>query len=115
MKNIEEIINLNLHPISSSSKYINECKKKLNKDYILQLDNFLIDQSLQDIQSEAKNLHKNAYYCSQNHTVLLEKKNFDLSENDPCNIEVKSDKGCVPHDLIPTKSFLNKIYKSNGS
>ena len=23
-----------------------------------------------------------------------------------------SDKGCVPHDLIPKKSFLNSLYKS---
>ena len=112
MKNIEEIINLKLHPISSSLQYINECKKKLNKDYILQLDNFLLDQSLQDIQSEAKYLHKNAYYCSQNHTVLLEKKNYDLNKNDPCNIEVKSDKGCVPHDLIPINSDLQILYNA---
>ena len=110
MKNIKEIINFKLHPINNSSQYINECKKKLNKDSILQIDNFLLDQSLQDIQSEAKNLHKNAYYCSQNHTVLLEKKNYDLSESDPCNIEVKSDKGCVPHDLIPINSDLKILY-----
>ena len=32
--------------------------------------------------------------------------------NDPLNIEVKSDKGCVPHDLVEKNSKLNIIYKS---
>ena len=35
-----------------------------------------------------------------------------MLEDDPCNIEVKSDKGCVPHDLIPPNSFLNGLYNS---
>ena len=47
------------------------------------------------------------------HTILLSEKNKKLPSNDPCNIEVKSDKGCVPHDLIPSKSYLNQLYKSN--
>tara|TARA_Y100001970_G_C14181539_1_gene830102 strand:+ start:815 stop:1600 length:786 start_codon:yes stop_codon:yes gene_type:complete len=112
MNNIEKIINLKLHPINKSLKYISECKTKLKRDSILQLDNFLLNQSLKNIQNEATSLHKNAYYCKQKHTVLLEKKNYDLSENDPCNIEVKSDKGCVPHDLIPTSSDLQTLYNA---
>ena len=106
------IINLNSHPISTSSKYLNECKNKLKKDSVLQLDNFLLKESLTKIQNEANLLHSKAYYCSQNHTVLLNEidKNKDL--NDPCNIEVKSDKGCVPHDLVPSDSDLIRLYYS---
>ena len=44
---------------------------------------------------------------------MLNKKNNDLDINDPCNIEVKSDKGCVPHDLIPPESDLSKLYNSS--
>jgi len=53
-----------------------------------------------------------AYYCYQFHTILLNKKNKELQFNDICNIEVKSYKGCVPHDMIPKKSLLNHIYYS---
>ena len=35
-----------------------------------------------------------------------------LDKNDPLNIEVKSDKGCVPHDLLNKNSKLNKLYNS---
>ena len=109
---INEIINLDSHPISKSSEYLNMCKKKLKNNSILQLDNFLLSESLKNIQQEANLLHAQAYYCSQDHTVLLNKKNNNLDVNDPCNIEVQSNKGCVPHDLIPNDSDLNKLYHS---
>ena len=32
--------------------------------------------------------------------------------NDPLNIEVVSDKGCVPHDLLNEQSKLNILYQS---
>ena len=112
MKNINQIINFNLHPINLSKEYINNCRKKLTNNSVLQLDDFLSSQSLNNIQNEATFLHSKAFYCSQNHTVLLNKKNFDLDVPDPCNIEIKSDKGCVPHDLISKKSDLSILYNS---
>ena len=113
MHSINEIVNLNLHPINTSADYLNKCKKELNDNSVLLLENFLLPISLKKIQNEAHLLHSKAYYCSQNHTVLLNKKNNDLDINDPCNIEVTSNKGCVPHDLISPDSDLSKIYNSN--
>ena len=107
---IGKIVNFDLHPINQSDDYINACKKKLKDFSVLQLDKFLLPKSLEKIQNEASLLHSKAYYCSQNHTVLLNKTNNSLDMNDPCNIEVKSDKGCVPHDLIPSDSDLHNLY-----
>tara|TARA_B100001964_G_C14215660_1_gene592654 strand:- start:981 stop:1766 length:786 start_codon:yes stop_codon:yes gene_type:complete len=112
MKSINQIVNFDLHPINQSDDYINACKKKLKDFSVLKLDKFLLSKSLKNIQNEASLLYSKAYYCSQNHTVLLNKKNNSLDMNDPCNIEVKSDKGCVPHDLIPSNSDLNNLYNS---
>ena len=112
MNEIYKIVNLNEHPIMDSKKYIKLCHKQLINNSILQLNNFLTPKALSRIQKEAIKLHKKAYYCSQNHTILLSKKNLNLPLRDPCNIEVKSDKGCVPHDLIPKKSYLNILYYS---
>ena len=103
---MKKIVNFDLHPINASTDYLNDCRNKLINNSVLQLDNFLLSESLKKIQIEANLLSEKAYYCSQNHTVLLNKKNNDLDINDPCNIEVKSDKGCVPHDLIPPDSAL---------
>ena len=110
---ISEIVNLDLHPITESNKYLNTCKEKLKNDSVLQLDNFLLPKSLEKIQNEANALHSKAYYCSQNHTILLNQKNNTLDDNDPINIEVQSNKGCVPHDLIPSDSDLSKLYNAN--
>ena len=112
MSKISEIVNLNNHPIIQSQEYIKDCNVKLMDDSILQLDDFLTKKALFNIQKEAINLKKNAFYCSQKHTILLNKKKSKIPNNDPCNIEVISDKGCVPHDLIPKNSFLNILYKS---
>ena len=113
MIGIDKIVNLLKHPIVESNNYINSCHDKLKKESVLQLDNFLTDEAISLLQNEAKKLHGQAYYCCQFHTILLNKKDEEISDQDPCNIEVKSDKGCVPHDLIPTRSFLNQIYKSD--
>ena len=113
MIGIDKIVNLLKHPIVESNNYINSCHDKLKKESVLQLDNFLTDEAISLLQNEAKTLHGQAYYCCQFHTILLNKKDEKISDQDPCNIEIKSDKGCVPHDLIPSRSFLNQIYKSD--
>ena len=112
MSVLNQIINFKKHPVNKSTDYFDDCKEKLQKNSVLQLDDFLLPDSLQKIQQEAMSLHSKAFYCSQKHTILLNKKDNDLDLNDPCNIEVISDKGCVPHDLIPPNSELISLYKS---
>ncbi len=113
MNNIKDIVNLDRYPIDTSYEFLEDCKTRLKKDSVLQLDNFISSKSLLKIQNEGNKLHPQAYYCEQNHTVLLNKKNIDLKDDDPCNIEVQSNKGCVPNDLIPVSSDLIKLYTSD--
>ena len=111
MSNLIDIINFNKHPIEDSS-YVNLCRKEILNKSILIMNNFITTKCLNEITLEALNLENRAFYCSQNHTILLEKQNSLLNKKDPLNIEVKSDKGCVPHDLLENDSKLNIIYKS---
>ena len=69
---MNQIINLKLHPINSSNKYLNFCRDKLKKESVLQLNNFLLPNALKNIQKEATLLHPKAYYCAQKHTILSE-------------------------------------------
>ena len=110
---IDKIVNLKNHPIDTLNDYAMDCHNIINNESVLQLDNFLTNNALKIIEKEAESLKVKAYYCSQFHTILLNKKNINLDKEDPCNIEVKSDKGCVPHDLIPRQSYLNKLYNSH--
>ncbi len=112
MDNWQDIIDVQRHPIDDINSYAVRCRSELQKNSILILNNFLTSDALVKLQREARSLHDKAFYCSRNHNVLLVEKNMHLDDNHPCNIEVISDKGCIPHDLIPQDSYLKKIYTS---
>ena len=111
MTNLEDIINIKKHPITDE-EYINNCNMLIRKNSILILKDFLNKECLDELINEALTLENKAFYCSQNHTILLNKPNKLLDSNDPLNFEVVSDKGCVPHDLLDKNSKLNILYKS---
>mgnify|MGYP000594376985 FL=1 len=111
MKHINTIIDYNKHPINDV-KYIQECNSLIKKNSLLVLENFLSKNSLLKILNEAKKLEDHAYYCQQQHTILLSKQSDDIDKNDPLNRLMISDKGCVPHDLINKNSDLNILYNS---
>ena len=113
MENLKNIVNLKQHPINNN-EYINLCKNHLHKNSLLVLNNFLTNQSLLQILQEANHLETQAFYCSQNHTILLSKADEKKDNKDPLNQMMISDKGCVPHDLINQNSDLNILYKSNS-
>ena len=112
MSDLKKIINYNNHPLDDP-KYVSLCKKQIVDNSILVLKNFLTKDCLDELILEAKKLENKAFYCSQNHTILLGQYDKSLKLDDPLNIEVKSDKGCVPHDLLSKKSKLNIIYESS--
>ncbi len=112
MSNLSKIINYNQHPLDNL-EYINKCKNKIMNNSILVLNNFLTKKCLNELIIEALQLEKKAFYCSQNHTILLNKYDNSLDKKDPLNFKVKSNKGCVPHDLLSKNSNLNVIYKSH--
>ena len=112
MNSLDRIIDFNKHPINDNA-YINKCKTTIKQNSLLILENFLSNKSLKSILNEAKDLENNAFYCQQKHTILLDKQSDKLNKNDPLNILMTSDKGCVPHDLINKNSDLNILYNSN--
>ncbi len=111
MINFKNIINIKDHPLEDLN-YIKLCKTEITNSSILVLKNFLSEKTLKELVNEALAVEDKAFYCSQNHTILLGKFDKSINPNDPTNIEVKSDKGCVPHDLININSRLNIIYNS---
>ena len=111
MDNLTNIINIEKHPINNE-QYIKNCNKQIKENSILIMKDFLNQNCLNELINEALKLENKAFYCSQNHTILLNKPNKLLDLNDPTNIEVVSDKGCVPHDLLNVNSKLNLLYNS---
>ena len=70
MDKINSIIDCNKHPINNLN-YIQECNSLIKNNSLLVLEKFLLDKSLKNILNEAKQLEDKAYYCEQQHTVLL--------------------------------------------
>ena len=112
MVNINSIVDFSNHPIDDL-QYIYKCNSYIKENSILVLENFLLNISLNKILNEAKLLEKEAFYCQQKHTILLKKQSSDYDQEDPLNILMTSDKGCVPHDLIKKNSDLNILYQSD--
>ncbi len=112
MNTIIDIVNQSKHPIDSD-EYIQYCNDEIKKNSILILNDFLTNDCLSELITEAHGLQDQAFYCSQNHTILLNKQDKLSDLNDPLNREVVSDKGCVPHDLLNQQSKLNILYQSN--
>ena len=113
MNNLKELVNIEKHPINDIN-YIDHCNSEIKKNSILILKNFLSKKCLDELVNEALSLENQAFYCSQNHTILLNKVDKSKDIKDPLNIEVKSDKGCVPHDLLQDDSKLNLLYQSQS-
>lgn len=111
METLKGIVDENYDLLEDPS-FIERCQRELREKSILVLGNFLARDALSALQREAFSLKDHVYFCSQSHNVLLTEGDSILSQNHPCNVKVFSDKGCVPHDLIPESSFLNVLYNS---
>ena len=109
MRNINSIVDFEKHPINDIL-YIQKCNSLIKKNSLLVLENFLSIDSLEKILKETKALEEKAFYCEQKHTIMLNKQSDDLDKSDPLNQLMTSDKGCVPHDLIPINSDLKILY-----
>ncbi|MDB4860674.1 2OG-Fe(II) oxygenase [Alphaproteobacteria bacterium] len=112
MNSIHSIIDFSKHPIDDI-KYLNNCNSLIKKNSLLVLEDFLSKKSLDNILTEAKKLESKAFYCEQQHTILLSKQSDSIDKSDPLNILMTSDKGCVPHDLLSKSSDLNILYNSD--
>ena len=66
MDKLQNIINLNQHPINNLNPYTLDRKEKLKKNSILVLKNFLKPEALAKMKLEAKTLQANAFPASQN-------------------------------------------------
>ena len=109
---LARIINGDLHPILDYN-YIIRCKLQLLRNGVLVLENFLRSETLEDLKKEAQEIRPNAYFCYQKHNAFLLEEDSSLPKTHIRNLELVSDKGCIPHDKIPKSSRIRSIYESN--
>jgi len=108
---LKDIIDLKQFALADTD-FQSDCRDILEDSGCLILKNFLKPQAVKLIRKEALLNQYLAYYCIQEHNVYLTIKDMDYEDNHPRNRNLKSSKGCITDDQVPTESLLRTLYDS---
>ena len=108
---LKDIVDLKQFALAET-EFRSDCRDTLENSGCLILKNFLRPQAVKLIRKEALLNQYLAYYCIQEHNVYLTTKDTDYEDNHPRNRNLKSSKGCITDDQVPTESLLRTLYDS---
>lgn len=106
---IDTIIDLTAHPITNDS-FAQKCRETLDQSGVLVLPDFITPSALAAMRAESEAGQKEAYFCSQSHSVYLTPENPEYGSEHPANRSVISSKGCICDDVIADTSPLRSLY-----
>ena len=106
---IDTIIDLTTHPITNDS-FATQCRETLDQTGVLVLPDFITPAALAAMRAESEAGQKDAYFCSQSHSVYLTPENPEFAADHPANRSVISSKGCICDDIITAQSPLRSLY-----
>jgi len=84
----------------------------LESEGILIFNSFISNNGLAILQKEANDLKDLSYKSSSKYNVYVSEHDSSFSNNSPRNRIMSTSKKCIPNDLIPDNSILQKIYDS---
>ena len=111
MTQLDQIINLDIHPIGDEAFGI-ECATTLERDGVLTLPQFLNADTIAALVNEAEATQDQAYFTASTHNVYLTPRNDALGDDHVFNRQVTSSKGCITTDQVPAGSALHSLYDS---
>ena len=85
----------------------------LNEKGILIFKSFIGSSGLMALQEEANMLKEHSYKSSSEYNVYISEHDNSFSKNSPRNRIMSKSKKCIPNDLIPKESILQRIYDSH--
>ena len=86
---------------------------KLEKDGILIFNSFIGTDGLKTLQDEANDLKKHSYRSSSEYNVYVSDYDDKFPPESPRNRIMSTSKKCIPNDLIPKDSILQRLYDSS--
>jgi len=86
---------------------------KLEKDGILIFNSFIGTDGLKTLQDEANDLKKHSHRSSSEYNVYISEYDNTFSSDSPRNRIMSTSKKCIPNDLIPKDSILQRLYDSS--
>jgi len=90
----------------------NKYSETLESEGILVFNSFISNNGLDILQKEASELKDLSYKSSSEYNVYVSEYDSSFSEDSPRNRIMSTSKKCIPNDLIPYNSILQKIYDS---
>ena len=88
-------------------------RESLEKNGILIFKSFISNSGLNLLQKEASDLKGSAFRSSSEYNVYISEYDNAFSADSPRNRIMSTSKKCIPNDLIPKNSILQKIYDSS--
>ena len=85
----------------------------LNNEGILVFDSFISPKGLIKLQKEAAELKPNSYKSSSEYNVYVSDYDDKFPPESPRNRIMSTTKKCIPNDLIPKDSILQRLYDSS--
>ena len=90
----------------------NQFSEILETEGILVFNSFISNNGLSILQKEASDLKYLSYKSSSEYNVYISEHDSSFSDNSPRNRIMSTSKKCIPNDLIPDSSLLQRIYDS---
>ena len=103
----------NILYLDSSSFQSGACiKQSPVKEGILIFNSFIGNNGLKALKNEANVLKEYSYKSSSEYNVYISEHDHYFTKDSPRNRIMSTSKKCIPNDLIPKNSILQKIYDS---
>jgi len=105
-------LNTSQHQLTDPG-YVKECRRALEADGVLVLDDFFTAEALEWAIADAERHRDDVFYASSTHNVYLTPSDPALPADHPFNRQVISSKGLLADDQIPADSPLRAVYGSD--
>ena len=106
------VVDCEKHPIESEI-YRAQCKKILDAQGLLVLQNLVLPEAIHEILDDARRKKHLAYYCSNEHNVYLIPLDESFALSHALNRTVVSSKGCITDDQVSDESPLRVLYNAS--
>ena len=113
---VASLVNVAQYPMeeldtSAGRALIARCRNSLDESGSLVLPNFVTPAATALLAAEARGLDGAVHQYHVDHTVYFEPRDESVPESHPRRRLVRTDKGSIPYDLIPSSALLRRLYE----
>ncbi len=111
-----DLVRYPIHELDNpiTKKLIADCRKELDRVGCALIPNFMLNESLQRMHTEAMRLMPETFWSQQRHNPYMTKDDTSLPEDHPQRFFQDRSSGFINSDLLEEHSDLNAIYANEA-